>query len=302
MTPHPDERRPVSGLRSGYWISPGSTRISTFLSELKKPPSTVNSTRVSLSRPHRLTNVRFPSTSLIWAHGALRTLHPRTRGIDRGVGSDERERARGLVQAWEALAVATREELPSYQDLMYPTLKAVDALGGSAQGREITAQVLDDVGATPQQLELTYEKRPKSVLIDRIDWARSYLTLGGVLERPRRGLYVLTGLGRETLAKPVDEAKKELRRIDREVRARRKATTPTVPADPDGQLPDEGSLLDEDEPELSPWVEVLLSRLHRLSPKGFEEFAIYLLKTFGMELTRVGGSGDEGIDGVGLAP
>jgi restriction system protein len=46
----------------------------------------------------------------------------------------------------------------------------------------------------------------------------------------------------------------------------------------------------------------LLHRLHCLSPTGFEEFVIYLLRTFGMELTRVGGSGDEGIDGIGLAP
>jgi len=42
--------------------------------------------------------------------------------------------------------------------------------------------------------------------------------------------------------------------------------------------------------------------LHRLSPAGFEEFTLYLLRTFGIELTRVGGVGDEGIDGLGLAP
>jgi restriction system protein len=50
------------------------------------------------------------------------------------------------------------------------------------------------------------------------------------------------------------------------------------------------------------WRDALLGRLHRLSPEGFEEFVVYLLKTFGMELTRVGGSGDEGIDAIGLAP
>jgi restriction system protein len=48
--------------------------------------------------------------------------------------------------------------------------------------------------------------------------------------------------------------------------------------------------------------EALLARLHRLSPAGFEEFTLYLLRTFGIELTRVGGVGDEGIDGIGLAP
>jgi restriction system protein len=163
--------------------------------------------------------------------------------------------------------VVTRDELPNYLELMYPTLKAVDELGGSAQGREITAQVLEDIGATPEQLELTYDKRPKSVLIDRIDWARSYVTLGGVLERPRRGLYVLSSLGREILAKPEAQGKEQLRSIDRDVRARRRATPTPVPADGEGDLTEEGSLLDDEEPELSPWREALLTRLHRLSPK-----------------------------------
>ena len=48
--------------------------------------------------------------------------------------------------------------------------------------------------------------------------------------------------------------------------------------------------------------EMLLARLHRLSPGGFEEFCMYLLRLFGMELERRGGSGDEGIDGLGTAP
>lgn len=78
-----------------------------------------------------------------------------------------------------------RDLLPTYQELIYPTLRAVDALGGSAQAREITAQVSSDIGATEDQLALTYDNRPKPILVDRIDWARSYATLGGALERPR---------------------------------------------------------------------------------------------------------------------
>jgi restriction system protein len=39
-----------------------------------------------------------------------------------------------------------------------------------------------------------------------------------------------------------------------------------------------------------------------LTPNGFEEFVMYLLRTYDLELTRVGGTGDEGIDGIGMAP
>jgi restriction system protein len=48
--------------------------------------------------------------------------------------------------------------------------------------------------------------------------------------------------------------------------------------------------------------EKLLSTLHGLSPTAFEEFCLYVLRECGLELVRVGGSGDEGIDGIGTAP
>jgi len=111
-------------------------------------------------------------------------------------------------------------------------------------------------------------------------------------------LYVLTGLAKSILAMPEEEARDRLRDIDREVRASRRAA---APSEQETELAEEVLLIVE-EPAASTWKEELLDRLHQLSPTGFEEFAIYLPKTFGMELTRVGGTGDEGIDGIGLAP
>jgi restriction system protein len=95
-----------------------------------------------------------------------------------------------------------RTDVPTYLDLIYPTLKAVAALGGSAQGSEITARVIENIGAPDEQVAITYPNRPKSVLIDRLEWARSYAKLGGALESPQRGLFVLTTDGKELLALP----------------------------------------------------------------------------------------------------
>lgn len=50
------------------------------------------------------------------------------------------------------------------------------------------------------------------------------------------------------------------------------------------------------------WQDVLLARLHRVPATAFEEFVLYLLRLYGLQLTRVGGSGDEGVDGIGTAP
>ena len=197
-----------------------------------------------------------------------------------------------------------RRDIPTYRELIYPTLRAVASLGGSAQGGEITDALTELLGATPEQLAITYDGRPKSILIDRMEWARSYAKLGGALDSPQRGLFVLTNLGKSILSLPEEEGQARLVQLDRDVRATRRRRRPTGV---DGNGPQDETGIDADAADGSAeednaWKEVLLARLHRLSPTGFEEFTLYLLRTYGLELTRMGGVGDEGIDGIGLAP
>ena len=203
------------------------------------------------------------------------------------------------------MANSEASDFPTYSELLHPVLRAVATLGGSAKGGEITAQVVEDEGFTEEQMSVVYDGNPKSILGDRIAWARSYNKLGGALESPKRSLYLLTAFGKEILALPEGEARERLREMDRRVRSERskKATqkTKTEPVvdetEPEDDVDDEvGEEFTDD------WKAVLLRRLHRLSPEGFEEFVLYLLRSYGLELTRVGGSGDEGIDGIGLAP
>jgi restriction system protein len=194
-------------------------------------------------------------------------------------------------------------DFPTYSELLHPVLRAVATLGGSAKSGEITAQVVEDQGFTEEQMSVVYDGNPKSILGDRIAWARSYNKLGGALESPKRSLYLLTAFGKEILALPDDEARERLREMDRRVRSERpKKNSPTATAEPAEAAPSED--VDNDVPGelIDDWKTVLLRRLHRLSPEGFEEFVLYLLRSYGLELTRVGGSGDEGIDGIGLAP
>lgn len=199
-----------------------------------------------------------------------------------------------------------RGDLPRYQELIYPTLTVVGELGGSARGTEITDALIEKLGVTDDQLAVTYEGRDKPVLVDRMEWARSYAKLAGALDSPQRGLFVLSTLGRQILSLPEAQGRSRIAELNREVRVeRRRRRSTTV-------LPPAGSVALGSEPAEEPgdaesagdnaWREVLLSRLHRLSPSGFEEFALYVLRSFGLELTRVGGTGDQGIDGIGLAP
>ncbi len=200
-------------------------------------------------------------------------------------------------------------DLPSYQDLILPTLAAVEALGGSAQAREITGRLLEDLGFSDDQLAVRYPSRDKSVLLHRMEWARSYAKLGGALDSPKRGLFLLSTTGKELLRLPEDDARARIYELDREVRGRRRevavASGGKVDAPPAIEpAEDIDEVEDEDGPRQAEggWRDVLLTRLHRLTPAGFEEFVLYLLRTYGLQLERVGGSGDEGIDGIGTAP
>ena len=158
----------------------------------------------------------------------------------------------------------------------------------------------------PDQLPVTYPGRPKSVLIDRMDWARSYAKLGGALDSPQRGLFVLSSLGKQILSRPEEEGRALVVKLDRTVRAERRrravAAGQEGPVRPGEEKDLEARAADSDAENDDSWKESLLARLHRLTPAGFENFTLYLLRTFGLELTRVGGSGDKGIDGIGLAP
>lgn len=172
---------------------------------------------------------------------------------------------------------------------------------------------MGDQGFTDEMLAVQQPSRPdSSVLMERVQWARSYAKLIGALESPNRGVFLVTALGKDLLAMPQEEAQRRTYELDREYRrgrakrAKAKSMTSAV-------VDTEDVSADEDEEETlfrtavtgtvpERWQDALLARLHRLAPDAFEEFVLYLLRLYGLELERVGGSGDEGIDGIGTAP
>ena len=206
----------------------------------------------------------------------------------------------------------TPEELPAYSDLILPTVRAVTTLGGSATAREVTSQVVSDLAFSDEMLAVPQPNRPESsVLMERVQWARSYAKMIGALESPKRGVFLVTPLGKELIGLPVEEGQRRTMELDRELRrsrrkqAREKPTTPTPIDSEEPETEEEEEALFRTEAtgtEPERWQDALLARLHRLTPDSFEEFVLYLLRLYGLQLERVGGSGDEGIDGIGTAP
>jgi len=190
------------------------------------------------------------------------------------------------------------EDLPTYSDLILPVLRAVQKLGGSAQSAEIVDQVLSDLDPSEEALAVTFPNRPHhSVLIDRIMWGRSYAKLIGALESPKRAVFLLTALGRELLGLPETEGTRRTKELDREFRRNRPQRKRLVQSGAHDAIEANGSQgasdsdpVDTDLPEDddSPdqgnmWRDELIARLHALSPEGFEEFTMFLLRLYSMQ-------------------
>jgi restriction system protein len=201
--------------------------------------------------------------------------------------------------------VFTKDDIPKYHEFMLPVLRSMSDLGGSASTREIREAVMERLGAADELVALAYDEGERSVYIDRLDWGRSYCKMGGLVESPKRGLFLLTAEGRTIAAMADPDAERAIDEVHRRVRTERAAQSKgrRQPSAAEEAEPATGLAADDD-PDLvgDEWQSELLGRLHQMSPQNFENFCVYLLKSYGLELTRVGGSGDEGIDAIGTAP
>jgi restriction system protein len=66
-------------------------------------------------------------------------------------------------------------DLPAYKDFLLPVLQAVQALGGTAHAKEISAWMVENMAFDDEAVAIEYPNRPgESVLLDRMAWARSY--------------------------------------------------------------------------------------------------------------------------------
>ena len=97
-------------------------------------------------------------------------------------GDDACVRLVRLSMTAMAVDIAT---FPRYSELMLPLLQAVQSLGGSASSREITAALVEREGFTDEQMAVTYPTRDRSILWDRMEWARCVLQARGSPGEPK---------------------------------------------------------------------------------------------------------------------
>lgn len=185
--------------------------------------------------------------------------------------------------------------LPTYRELFWATLKAVRSLGGTAKLDEIDEAVIEAEGFTEEQQALLHKDGPRSEIEYRLAWARTHLKNMGALANPSRGTWVVTDLGKTmTEAEVADKWRDYLTNLA-EVRKQKKLAAEQNGTDHDLVVDQDGN--EEDDK----WREELFGVLLEMDPSGFEHLARRLLRAAGFINTTVtGGSGDGGIDGVGV--
>lgn len=146
----------------------------------------------------------------------------------------------------------------------------------------------------------------QTVLANRLNWARAYLSRAGLIEMPRRGHCLITQRGRKLLGEDLDEIDiGVLERYPEFVAWRtqqQKAEEPAVPRQP-SEGPEE-TIASSFETLNSELARKIVERVHSFSPAFFERLIIDLLVRMGygggrQEMGRaLGRVGDGGVDGV----
>jgi restriction system protein len=184
-------------------------------------------------------------------------------------------------------------EIPSAQDLMWPTLLALRSLGGSGRIEEINEEVVRQQGFTEEQLAVRRADNDRMPAIEyRLAWARSRLKNAGAIENSSRGVWALTDGGRDWTSAELDARWHDTKtEYGKEHRNRQSLD---LDHDSRGDVPE----IDENSGD---WREKLLEKLLTMDPGAFERLAQRLLREAGFRNVEVvGKSGDGGIDGVGV--
>ncbi len=186
--------------------------------------------------------------------------------------------------------MAKNVEMPSQVELMWPMLRALDELGGSASIREVDDRVATDMDVSEAVLEVVHGDGPQSEFAYRCAWARTRLRRIGAVNNSARGVWAITEAGRrigsaEETSELVRRQRKEYRSGLRDDRAQ------GVDAD---EQADEATTGDS-------WQAALLGVLREIEPAAFERLCQRLLREHGFTRVEVTGrSGDGGIDGTGV--
>jgi restriction system protein len=184
--------------------------------------------------------------------------------------------------------------VPTFDELMWPALRALKAMGGSATNEELLSKIIE-IDKIPAEIQATqHSDHRQSKLNYNLAWAKTYLKKVGAIDNSSRGVWSITKEG-----EALSEAAVNLvpARVRKQITEDRRTKGSSGIAEPVGDIATEEQIEAGD----AYWKDKLLDVLRGLKPDAFERLAQRILREAGFIKVEVTGrSGDGGIDGIGV--
>lgn len=176
-----------------------------------------------------------------------------------------------------------RLKAPSFDDLIWPTIKALKDLGGSASNQELVDKIIE-LEAYPETVQKIEHREGRETKIEyNSAWARTYLKKYGAINNSQKGVWVLLDKGEKITPKEARKIPKVVRELNSNA----------------GDEIAEKNL--DQEHSFEAWKNVLLNKVKNIQPDAFERLCQLVLRESGFTKVQVTGkTGDGGIDGVGI--
>lgn len=205
--------------------------------------------------------------------------------------------------------------IPTYEDLMLPLLREYASSGEPRSIKQLMPVMAQRLGLSEEDLAERLPSGRQGLFHNRLHWAKTYMARAGLLDSPSRGLAQITERGRAVL-------RDNLGRIDGTTLAQfpefaewktasaggesGEAAPIALPvANPEASQHTPEERMEAARRDLEKGLRAdLLDRVRSMTPGDFEELIIQLLLKMGygsgaeQMAEALGGSGDQGIDGV----
>ena len=198
--------------------------------------------------------------------------------------------------------------IPDYQTLMRPVLEC--ASSGEARISNVIEQLADKFSITAEERAAVLPSGKQTRFANRVNWAKSYLKQGGLVEITGRGRFSITDRGRAALSDKAAIINNAYLAQFEDFQAFKEKTNGTeTPPPKSTDIAETESTPDETLRRAHAAITEalsaeLLDRVRKAPPAFFERLIVELLIAMGYGGTSedagraIGQSGDDGVDGV----
>ena len=188
-----------------------------------------------------------------------------------------------------------RSDVLKYHQLLLPTMRALQMLGGSANIEELNTRLVEILHLPDEMLDVLHKEEGTQTEIEyRSAWARTYLKKYGLLENSSRGVWSFS----ETFDGNIDNlSPDEIVLAVRGAEEKKEKSSQNTETDLSNNKYEDEELIEEP----LDWREKLRYVLLNMPPDAFERLTLRILRESGFTQVEVTGkSNDKGIDGKGI--